>query len=157
MKFSKVNFFSATLTVPDWFAPLFPLDLPVDKWPSYCGAGSGFGDAIVPEYIRGVCLSPACLIHDIEWSTCDRTFKAFIASNLRFYGNCLALVRASGKPRLKQALSALRCTLYFASVSTVGVYFFLAGEDYGELSKDPIENPIVIEKLRRLSRAKLGI
>ena len=33
-----------------------------------CGAGDGFGEKLVPDFILGVKITEACQIHDKEWS-----------------------------------------------------------------------------------------
>ena len=33
-----------------------------------CGAGEGLGEKIVPDYILGVFIRPACQVHDKDWS-----------------------------------------------------------------------------------------
>lgn len=59
MKYEQVEYYGAKLTMPSFLVALFPVDLPAKKWPTFCGAGGGFGDRVVPDRIHGVRLAPA--------------------------------------------------------------------------------------------------
>jgi len=52
MNFVKISYWGADLTIPDFLEPLWPHDLPPEAWPTFCGAGQGWGDAIVPGLAR---------------------------------------------------------------------------------------------------------
>lgn len=151
----KIRYAGATLTIPEWLAPLWPYDLPLNRWPSFCGAGDGVGDAIVPESIRGVRVSPACFIHDVDWATSPDTISEFLASNFRLARNIRALILASSLPWWKKELAVVRAyTLWLGGVTTIGALCF---DPLGESFVDPLDNPVVQEKLHRLALARLGI
>ena len=150
----KILYQGTTLLVPDWLEPLWPYELPLDKWPSFCGAGEGFGDKIVPEFIRTTCVSPACFIHDVDWAVSPDTFKEFLSSNWRFFKNCASLIyNSSGLTYIQKFLSATSAiVLWFGAVTTVGALCF---DPLGDSFKDPFDNPVVKEKLHKLSLANI--
>lgn len=155
MKYVDVVCNGASITVPDWLAPLMPREISYDHMPSFCGAGSALGDAIVPEHIHGVCLSLECFVHDCEWATIPDTIRHFLGSNYRFARNCRARILVSGLPWWKKEMAVVRAyALWFGAVSTIGALCF---DPLGSSFGDPLDNPVVREKLHRLALANLGI
>jgi len=80
------------------------LDKDIDDYPSFCGAGSGIGDKVVPEKIGGMPCSHICHVHDEWWEMCDPTWLAFLRGNMAFGYNLavyLFLCKTLG-PRLKE-------------------------------------------------------
>lgn len=53
-----ITYGGAQIEIPEFLKDYWPLDQPLEEWPSFCGAGEGLGDKIVPEHICGVCVSP---------------------------------------------------------------------------------------------------
>ena len=156
MNFVKITHRGAILTIPDFLAPLWPYDLPPDRWPTFCGAGQGFGDAIVPDTIQGVIISPAGLCHDIEFSVSAKTISAFMGANGRFFLNIVALIMASDLLPVWKKIKALMKAgaLYLTAVSTMGVLFFSWFSGSKKEDTDPFKNPTVIDRLRRLAKAR---
>ena len=125
MNFVKLSHWGADLMVPEFLVPLWPHDLPPEAWPTFCGAGSGWGNAIVPDKIGKAYLNPAGLCHDVEWACSEKNLSAFMGANGRFFLNCVALILASDLdlwPKIKVMTTV--SGLYFTAVSTMGVLFF---------------------------------
>jgi len=96
---------------------------------NFCGAGEGFGEKIVPDYIGfswagGVKISPACWVHDKEWALCGPTWEEFHASNSRFAMNITRIVRDDCKISFWASLLNYRAMTYFNAVSTFGKKIF---------------------------------
>lgn len=157
MNYGTVTYFGAVLIVPEFLIPLFPVDLPSDKWPTFCGAGEGAGDALISDSPWGVHFNPACFTHDIDWAITPYTVSEFIRANWHFFRNCLSLVLASKKSRWRRFLALLSCLRYFAGVSTFGLYCFLTSEVVPFDDGDPFRHPVVRSRLKRLARADMGL
>lgn len=87
------EYHGANLHLLSEIAEIFPTDLPLDRWPSYCGAGRK-GDRLVPEYVCGVCVSCVCYLHDIDWAVADG-WRESLQANTRLYTNLKNLVLAN--------------------------------------------------------------
>jgi len=157
IEFTTIRYLGATLVVPSFLVPLWPYQMPIEKWPTFCGAGDGFGDKIVPDHICGVNMAPACFTHDIEWAVTPNTLKAFMLANWHFLRNCLALIAASDLGWLNKQRARARCLGYFAAVSTVGAWCFKADAEDLIVVKDLYTHPVVKAKLHRLAMADLGV
>jgi hypothetical protein len=155
MIYVDLDYRGALLSVPLFVAPLWPHDLDPGSWPTFCGAGEAAGDWIIPDSVRGVSLAPACFVHDLDWATSPDTVSACARANLRFLGNCLAMIKAARMGWPQRQLSRLRCLAYFAGVSVGGLFCFdPSGWQDGE---DPFENPVVRSRLQRLARVHIGL
>ena len=155
MNFVKIAHRGAILTIPDFLAPLWPYDLPPDRWPTFCGAGQGWGDQIVPDSIQGVSISPAGLCHDVEFSVSAKTISAFMGANGRFFLNIVNLILVSDLETWKMIKALIKAgALYLTAVSTMGLLFFnwFAGDKKEDLN--PFANPTVIDRLLRLKEAR---
>lgn len=155
MNFVKITSHGATLTVPEFLVPSWPYDLPPDQWPTFCGAGQGWGDAIVPDTIQGVNIAPAGLCHDVEFSVSAKTVSAFMGANGRFFLNIVNLILASNLETWKMIKALMKAgILYLSAVSTMGVLFFnwFAGDKKEDLN--PFANPTVMDRLQRLKEAR---
>ena len=159
MEIVQINYAGALLEAPAFLAeknhragPLWPFDLPLAAWPTYCGAGDGLGDWLVSDTICGVRVCPACFIHDIEWAIARRSYRGFQDANNRLLRNLNALTAAHHLAGVKAAEARTRAGLYWAVVS--GPFGWLNFEPTGQ---DPDTNPVVKAKLQRLARAKLGV
>jgi hypothetical protein len=155
MNRATITYHGADLSVPEFLVSLWPHDLPLKKFPSFCGAGDGIRDIIVPEKVRGAILSPACFIHDIDWALApSRSVYHFIMSNVHFLFNNRALVEAQLRKGTAQRTIALHlCNLYaFAVTSPIGWRNYRP-----EGTSDWMENLVLKSKLKRLAEASLGI
>ncbi len=140
---------SITLIVPEFLVEWWPHHLPLDRFPSFCGAGTGVGDVIVPEKNWGLSMSPACFVHDICWPIAQPTWADFHQSNSMFMHNCQALVEARSRFPLKQ-LRMYRAVTYFNAVDTLGETFFWAEKNSSPFCENPLDHPVVLEKLARV-------
>ena len=112
---------SITLIAPKY------IDFPsrsVIQFSSFCGAGKGFGDTIVPESIWGLPISPACYIHDKMWAEADATWEAFHAANSIFLRNLIALIDVQSSNRFSAAFRRYRAVTYYNAVDTFGSKIF---------------------------------
>jgi hypothetical protein len=73
----------------------------------------------VPDTILGVCISPACAIHDFEWETERRepNWHYFHASNNRFYANMDSLLINGSATQLTLGIRRAIASGYFSSVN----------------------------------------
>ena len=100
------------------------LDRFIHNYPSFCGAGSGIGDSIVPETIGGMRIAHICHVHDESWDQCASTWLAFIKTNMMFMFN-LAVYLSSADAGIWQMLWRLfKGVLYVGAVSTIGWKIF---------------------------------
>lgn len=91
----KIEYGGAVLEIPDFLAPIWPHDIPLDAWPTFCGAGQGLGDMLVKDRRCGVWTAPVCFIHDVEWTVGEASWLFAVESNLRLYRNIRALMLAN--------------------------------------------------------------
>jgi len=155
MNFVKISYWGADLTIPDFLESLWPHDLPPEAWPTFCGAGQGWGDAIVPDKIGKVYLNPAGLCHDVEWACSAKNLSAFMGANGRFFLNCVELVLATDLavwPKIKMLTSVTG--IYLTAVSTMGILFFSWFTKNRKEDVNPLENPTVKDRLKRLATAR---
>jgi hypothetical protein len=130
----RIDFEGATLDIHPLLANAWPKDLPSYEWPTFCGAGSGIGDKIVPETICDVSVSCCCADHDIRWSIADDTWSAAIAANWIFYQNLSAFVWANcDREKYFRAKVESICFWWFLAVCWGARHFFspVGGGDKG--------------------------
>lgn len=149
-----IRYVGCNIEVPEFLAPLWPYELPIDKWPTFCGAGDGWGDRAVPDSICGVRIACICYEHDISWAITDGSFSEFMKSNLRLYCNARSLVL----PRVKwwqRWWAESKCFFYFSGTCVLGHKVFLHQVSDSKYYEDNFDNPAVKEKLHRLAMATL--
>ena len=155
MNFSKITCWGATLIIPEFLVPLWPHELPLDKWPTFLGAGQGWGDAIVPDSLHGVYLNPAGLCHDIEWACSEKNFSAFMGANGRFFLNMVSLILVSNLTTWTMIRALIEAgTIYLTAVCTMGFLFFSWFSKNRNEDINPFQNPIVKDRLHRLATAR---
>ena len=142
-----ISYQGVALQVPAWLAGVWRYDLPLNDFPSFCGAGKGLGDWLVPEKNHGAILSPACFVHDIMWSTSYDTYLHFQKANNTFLKNLKSCVYSQLKD---PKIAYLRCYGYWLAVSTIGIIHF------DPLVINPWSNRDVQEKLRRVRDAVIS-
>lgn len=98
-----------------------------------CGAGKGFGDAIVPDTMWGLVIKVCCIIHDIDWdnATCIEDIER---ANERFLINLIRFINGESAFGLR-ALRRYRATTYYCAVQDIGSKF--AKRKFG-----PIDNEL---------------
>lgn len=114
--------------------PLFPSCSYRDFPTGYCGAGNGWGERMVPDYIFGytrclpgplniaIKISPACYFHDLDYKLAGPTWEAFHAANSRLYANIRAIVnkQSQGYPAVLRRHALRYPELYSQAVDTLG-------------------------------------
>ena len=129
-EFTVTNIFSTKRSV------LIPIVHPVEvfirervleNYSSFCGAGSGLGDLIVPETIFGVRVSPACFVHDQMFDKAKPLQMDLLVSNAVFMTNLNSLIVQMSRMSKFNPLYHLRMyrmTTYFDAVNTIGSEIF---------------------------------
>ena len=115
METVEITFDGVRLIVPSVNG--WPLEMPhpsFDEFDTYCGPGSGLGDALVPDHIYGVIISPACYIHDTMFHMADPAWSDFHHSNSVFFHNILAIIEAHGTKKDKHKRFYRAVTYYTA-------------------------------------------
>lgn len=112
-----------------------PLQFPYDtfeEFTSFCGAGSGIGDIIVPESIFGIKVSPVCYIHDIMWQMAEPSWRDFHHSNSVMLHNLLTVVHDKSANRFMEHLRNYRVVTFYNAVDTIGEPIFWASKKHQE-------------------------
>lgn len=148
--YETINYLGAALEVQSWIKPLWPYDMPFDNWPTFCGAGDGPGDWLVPDGIDGADISPACLVHDLDFATLPRKWWPFQQANNRLYCNIIALIDTQIVDKQQLADAYKKARRYWFAVSLFGWFHF------SPESENPWQNSIVRDRLNRLAKAQIG-
>lgn len=117
MKIIMQGFKGVQYQTPDGFEFL---EKEIDDYPSFCGAGKGIGDKIVPEFIGGMRCSHICHIHDEWWEKCDPTWIAFLRANMAFGYNLAVYLGTGTGTRRTKLWRFIKGAVYVGAVSTVG-------------------------------------
>lgn len=108
-----------------------PLEFPFksfDTWlRTYCGAGK-FGDIFVPDTIWGLKVSPACYIHDEDFSCLPRDWKHFHVANSRFLHNIIRIIQYRSKSSFLKRLRMYRAVTYYNAVDQCGQKYFFRSQ-----------------------------
>ena len=119
MDYTLVKFDGVPLMVPiingkpfdDWAADT------CKDYPSFCGAGSGIGDWIVPDRIWLLKVSVACHIHDLCWELAEPTSKDLVEANRVFLSNLMAIIKAKSN-WFTRILRNQRAMIYYTAVDS---------------------------------------
>lgn len=95
-----------------------------DKMPSYCGAGKGFGDFIVPDTAYFLKISAACFYHDLCWDFAKPTWEEFHTSNSIFLSNINSIIKTKSTNAFFAHMRYYRAVTYFNAVDSIGAYYF---------------------------------
>ena len=152
MKYIKIIYADAELEIPEFLKTLWPYGMLLKDWPTFCGAGSGLGDWIVPDKINHKIISPGCFIHDLDWAIADGSKQAWTESNHRFCRNIKNLVKAQiiDQDLLESAFED--CEVYRIMVSSP-----IGWMNYDPCGTDPWTNPVVKDRLRRLALKNIKV
>lgn len=88
-----------------------------------CGPGK-IGDALVPDTIYGLNITPACAIHDYEYSTGKSTLEKQKA-DFRFLCNILIIINKKSKFGLVRWVRRYRAMSYYSAVADGGNQHFV--------------------------------
>jgi len=83
-----------------------------------CGPGK-LGDYFVPDTLWGLNITPACVVHDLDYYLGKDKAKA----DLRFLGNIIKIIRQKSNKFLRP-LRLARAMKYYIAVSECGDDFF---------------------------------
>lgn len=147
MAYTTIDCFGSQLEVQDWLAPLWPYELALEDWPTFCGAG-GIGDLFVPDELCGVNISPACFVHDIDFAVLPREWWEFQQANNRLYCNMIAVLNSNIQNKKQLAKAKREARWYWIGVSVFGWKHFTPE------NPNPWSNPVVRDRLNRLDKAK---
>ena len=95
-----------------------------------CGT-KGLCGVIVPDTIWGLCITPACDIHDFQYAT-GETIADKESADRAFLNNMLRLIEAGTKWRWLKRLRARRARTYYDAVRRFGGPAFWAGKNRPE-------------------------
>lgn len=151
MSYKILLYQGVCLEVQDWIAPLWPMDRPLDKWPTFCGPDIGIGDELVPDDYPYWHFACCCFPHDLDFATGPRTLEFFHGANMRLKRNMQAMVIATSRGienffkrvAIREAGFAV-ADAYYEAVE-IGFDTFFNPDPPG----NPFEQHTVIEKLKR--------
>lgn len=148
MRRITIEYGGTFLDLPDFLVNIWPFDLPLDGWPTFCGAGEGFGDWIVPDEIYDVPIRHICFLHDIAWAITEPNFGAAMQANWDMYQRVRRTVLANyDDKRYSEKRVEVRCLAYLLG-TIVGVRRnFKPDGTY----QDPFASPTVRARLRKLA------
>ena len=149
-----IHYEGARLEVLEFLADVWPHELPLDKWPSFCGPGSGWAEKLFPERICGVPVSCLCFDHDCTWPMCDGSLEDFVEANIRMYRNARRLVFAKIKWWRRPQAEAVSL-FWLVMVMTTGVKLY-ESQIPDKVYNYPLDNPAVKKKLHRLAMTTLN-
>ena len=141
----------AQLEVHIWLVGLWPQHLPLRDWPTYCGAGNGIGDWLIPDDFGPAHISPACFIHDLDYALLPREWWPFQQANNRLYSNIVELCKVQCVTNEELAKGKRNAMRYWIAVSVFGWRHFTPGDP------NPWKNPTVRDRLNRLAKAQAGL
>lgn len=93
---------------------------------SYCGAGDGIGDYIVPETMFFLKTSAACYIHDRMWEQADGSWEDFHYANSVFIHNLISIISYQSKSTILKHMRMYRAVTYFNAVDSIGAGIYVA-------------------------------
>jgi len=121
MSFLFKEFHGIKYLIPDGFEFL---DKNIIEYPSFCGAGKGIGDKIVPEFISNMRCSHICHVHDESWDMARAKYIDFMLGNLVFAYNLFVYLSSVRGGFFRRKLKALCGIAYVTAVSTIGWRIF---------------------------------
>jgi hypothetical protein len=146
--YTTIDYLGASIEVQDWLEPLWPHDLQWHDWCTFCGAGFGLGDYIIPDHFGAASGSQACFIHDLDFAVLPKEWWPFQQANNRLYTNLISSLSAQIYDPKQLAKAKNKARRYWIGVTIFGwPHFDPCGEN-------PWSNPTVREKLNRLAKAR---
>lgn len=96
-----------------------------------CGPGRGVLEFLVPEKIWGLCITPACAIHDFMYREGPPTPEGKAEADAVFLNNTIRLIEAGTDPhyRLLMRLRLRRARTYYESVKLMGGAAYWKGKN----------------------------
>lgn len=85
-----------------------------------CGPGRGVLELLVPETIYGLCVTPACAIHDFMYREGPPTDQGKTEADLVFLNNMIRIIETKTKNKTLMRLRLRRARIYYESVKLMG-------------------------------------
>ena len=141
------------LLVPEDVYPLFPsTKYTYETFPvNYCGAGNGFGEKIVPDFIFGLSrflrifgldfsikISPACFVHDSDYESAPPEWQEFYDANDRLHENIEHIIEKKARNEILKDIARYRAVTYRNAVDLKGksVFWSLKAEQGHNIPAD---------------------
>ena len=137
------------LFMPGFVADNWPV-LPIEEFPHFCGAGSGFGEKAVPDSLLGLYTSAACFIHDCCFCLLSPERQNWYIANGILVLNMLMLIIVNGSKWLVIPRSLIALQYFWGVMTQIGWGCFTNREwveDY-----DPYQDQELLRKF-----AKVGV
>lgn len=123
MKTKIDNFLGIDYEVPDSPQFFWPDMKIYSEFPTSCGAGK-FGDTLIPDTVWGLCLSPACWVHDLSWTLAKQSWSDFFQTNNMFRKNMLKINEMTSGSFIEKSIRRAAIYRYYISVCSFGAYYF---------------------------------
>lgn len=131
-KYMSDNYHGYNLRAIEEFWNLTPIQ--VSEIAHGCGPGSGWKEKIIPDTILGICITPACNIHDVEYHFGD-THEDKEEADLNLIHNALLINNKDSKFWLFKSIRRKLILSYYEAVSDFGALAFWT-QDKLEALKD---------------------
>lgn len=95
-----------------------------------CGPGEGWKEAIIPDTVWGLSITPSCAIHDYQYAM-GKTEEDKIMADLNFLGNMDLQVDKQTRIWPLKAVRHLRTVKYYEAVRLGGHVAFWTGKNHG--------------------------
>jgi hypothetical protein len=92
-----------------------------------CGPGSGWKEEIIPDTILGICITPACVIHDVEYHFGGTQEEKRIADD-NFLDNMMTINNQDSKSFLMRWIRRRIIFDYYCFVVDAGEVAFWKGK-----------------------------
>jgi hypothetical protein len=102
------------------FAPPLYWNLTNEERDRYrCGPGRGVLERIVPETVYGLCITPACAIHDFMYSVGEDDYDKIDADDV-FLNNMVRIIEAHTTSKILLCLRLRRAKTFYQMVKIFG-------------------------------------
>jgi len=98
----------------------------LEDFESYCGAGDGIGDWLIPETMFWLKVSASCWVHDKMWSTANGSWEDFHYANSVFIHNLISIISYQSKSTILKHARMYRAVTYFNAVDSIGASIYMA-------------------------------
>lgn len=119
------------LVIPDHSSFEWPANS-IIEFPSCCGPEKWNSRFYVFDKLFGLCISPACWVHDRMWEICDATWGDYHYSNSVFLHNVLTIINTRSEFSLLRFLRRHKAFAYYDAIDIGGAkYFWQYKQDQG--------------------------
>ena len=135
------------LFMPEFLDENFPT-VPIDEFPSFCGAGDGIGDRVVPDSVLVLSIAIACWIHDGMFSLLSPKKDNWYIANGILILNIFMLIIAKGSKWLVIPRGMVAVPYFWAVMTGVGWRIFTNRTWVDDF--DPYTDAELINKFNRV-------